>query len=681
MTAEPHTRLRYFCSPQHEDSAFFPIIGQLERAAGFAHEDDSQSKLDKLDVVLAATATSREDAALIADLLSLPDDGRHPTLTLAPAQRRQKTMEALGTQIDTLTRMRSVLMIFEDAHWADPSSLELLGRIVDRIERVRVLMLVTARPEFVAPWIGRPNVTAMTISRLTQTEVVALIDRVVGNKALAANVRNDIVERADGVPLFVEEMTKAVLESDEIERTMTTIPSRASAVPATLHATLMARLDRLGDAKWVAQIGAAIGREFSHGLIAAVFQGADADLERALERLMDAGLVTQQGVEPRITYLFKHALVQDAAYGTLLREPRRALHARITGALENQFPEIASSYPEILARHCSESGLHAKAADIWGIAGNRSLERSALAEATEQLARALVLLEGLPQTAACLQKQLQLQSVRITVLMHLRGYANPDTKEALQIAQRTINNINTLGARPEDPLLLTSLLYGFWTASYVGFCAPDMHRYANELVNLSRVTEDSGTKLMALRIHANTKMFTGDLEGSLKDFDDALAIYNPTVHRTLATRFGQDAKVSALISRSYTMWMLGFPDSALSDVSNAMNEANEVKQAATFMFAFAHASWTYFQRGDYKVALESDRELVRLAKEKGSFWEAAGVMNQGRVMLMTSDAASASRQLEEGLDKWMATGTKGWVPLYLAHLAAAYAKLGDLNKT
>ena len=273
VTAEPHTRLRYFCSPQHTDSAFYPIIGQMERAAGLAHDDTAQAKLDKLDAVLAQTSTSKQDAALFAELLSLPNDGRWPTAEMPPPQRRQKTLEALSSQMEALSRQTPVLMIFEDAHWTDPTSLEAFGRAVDRVRTLRVLLIVTYRPEFEPPWIGRPHVTPLTINRLAQRDIDAMIDRVVGNKQLPANIRQDIIERTDGIPLFVEEMTKAVLEAEsegEARQTAAAVPSPVLAVPASLHASLMARLDRLGAAKEVAQIGSAIGREFSHALLAAV---------------------------------------------------------------------------------------------------------------------------------------------------------------------------------------------------------------------------------------------------------------------------------------------------------------------------------------------------------------------------------------------------------------------------
>ena len=408
LAGEPHTRLRYFCSPQHTDSAFYPIISQMERAAGFVHDDIPQARLDKLDMMLAQTSTSKQDVALFAEMLSLPNDGRYPAIDLAPEQRRQRTLEALTTQVAKLASQRPVLMIFEDAHWTDPTSLEAFGRTVDQIKTLPALLIVTFRPEFNAPWAGRSHVTSVALNRLGGRETAAIIARLVGNKELPSDVMAEIVERTDGIPLFVEEMTKAVLEADSegaARRTVAAVPSPTLSVPASLHASLMARLDRLGPAKEVAQIGAAIGREFSHALLAAVVRKPEAELGAALDRLMAAGLLFRQGVPPHATYLFKHALVQDAAYGTLLREPRRALHALIAEILETQFAEIAENQPELLARYCTEAGLIEKAALLWGKAGQRSLERSALAEASVQLTRALDQIAPYPRRQRCVVKR------------------------------------------------------------------------------------------------------------------------------------------------------------------------------------------------------------------------------------------------------------------------------------
>ena len=354
----------------------------------------------------------RQDAALLAEMLSLPNDGRYPTLELAPEQKRQKTLEALTAQLEALSQSKPVLMIFEDVHWTDPTSLETLGRTVDRLRTLGVLLIITYRPEFEAPWIGRPYVTALNLNRLGEREIAEMIDRVTGNKLLPDSVRQDIIERTDGIPLFVEEMTKAVLEAEnegDARKTAAAVPSSAIAVPASLHASLMARLDRLGPAKEVAQIGAVIGREFSHALLAAVALKKEKELQSALDALTRAGLLFRQGVPPNATYLFKHALVQDAAYGTLLREPRRVLHARIAETLDSQFADIADNQPELLARHCTEAGLIEKAAALWGKAGQRSLARSALLEGAEQLKRALDQIATLPTTPALRREEIKLQ--------------------------------------------------------------------------------------------------------------------------------------------------------------------------------------------------------------------------------------------------------------------------------
>jgi class 3 adenylate cyclase len=306
VSSEPHTRLRYFCSPQHTDSALYPVIGQMERAAGFAHNDSAPSKLDKLDALLAKTSTSKKDSALFAEMLSLVNDGRYPAIELIPEQRRQKTLEALVFQVETLTQQTPVLMIFEDAHWTDPTSLEALGRVVDRIRNRRVLLIVTSRPDIELPWVGRPHVTVLSINRLAERDIGAMIDAIIGNKQVPAEVCQDIIERTDGVPLFVEEMTKAVLEAGSEEAALLTaagIPSATLAVPASLQASLMARLDRLGPAKDVAQIAAAIGREFSHALLAAVVEKPSTELGSDLERLVHAGLLFRQGLPPHATYL------------------------------------------------------------------------------------------------------------------------------------------------------------------------------------------------------------------------------------------------------------------------------------------------------------------------------------------------------------------------------------------
>ena len=411
---EPHARLRYFCSPQHVDSAFYPIIGELERAAGFAREDDLRTILDKLDAELERRATPANEGELFANMLSLGSDGRYPEPSLTPRQRRRKTLDALVAQIEGLSRKIPTLLIFEDAQWADPSSLETLDRLVDRIEGLNALLIVTYRPEFAPAWIGRPHVTVLTLNRLTRTEIAEMIGNVAGNKPLPESVKLDIVERAGGVPLFAEEITKAMLEAaDEGSAPACAFADRVSTAPAlsaSLRASLLARLDRLGAARDIVQMAAAIGPEFSHAMLAQVTQKNEAELDPALDRLVQAGLLLRRGVAPDATYLFKHVLCQDVAYGTLLREPRRALHARIAEAMEYHSPDLASTEPEVLARHYTEAGLTEKAAVFWAKAGRHSLARSALAEAAPQLERAIALTADLPNSPAVSKLQRELRA-------------------------------------------------------------------------------------------------------------------------------------------------------------------------------------------------------------------------------------------------------------------------------
>ena len=473
LATEPHTRLRYFCSPQHTDSAFYPIIGQMERAAGLTHDDTPPAKLDKLDLLLAPTSTSKQEAALFAEMLSLPNDGRYPALDLPPPHRRQRTLEALIAQIEALTRSAPVLMIFEDAHWTDPTSLEAFGRAVDRIRTLRLLLIVTYRPEFESPWIGRPHVTALTINRWAERDIDAMIDGVVGNKHLPASVRQDIIERSDGIPLFVEEMTKAVLEAANegtAERVVAVIPSPSVAVPASLHASLMARLDRLGPAKELAQIGAAIGREFSHGLMAAVAGKPEAEVQPALDRLVAAGLLFRQGSPPHATYLFKHALVQDAAYGTLLRGPRQELHARIAAATETGMPERVEREPELLAYHYAEAGQLDTAAGYWLAAGRLAARRSANSEAVAHLRRGIAAVRGLPETVERNRLELALQLALGPALVSSRGFGDAEAstgyQRAAELARRLGDDRDRFaatggcGSRSGRRVLATTCAYG-----------------------------------------------------------------------------------------------------------------------------------------------------------------------------------------------------------------------------
>jgi predicted ATPase len=576
-----------------------------------------------------------------------------------------------------------VLMIFEDAHWTDPTSLEAFGRIVDGIKALPVLLIVTFRPEFNAPWVGQSHVTSLTLNRLAEREAAAIIAGLAGNKVLPADVLAEIVERTDGIPLFVEEMTKAVLEAESegaARRTVAAAPSPALAVPASLHASLMARLDRLGPAKEVAQIGSAIGREFSHALLASVARKPEADLGSALERLVQSGLLSRQGMPPQANYLFKHALLQDAAYGTLLREPRRGLHARIAQTLESEFAEIAESRPELLAHHCTEAGLIEKAAGLWGQAGQRSLALSALVEAAAQFTRAISQIATLPGTPALRHEQIKLQVALITPLIHVKGYAAAETKAAAEQARLLIERAEALGEPPEDSLLLFSVLYAFWGANYVAFNGDVICDLAAQFLALAEKQRATGPLMIGHRLMGTSLLLTGNIAEGRAHLDQAIALYDPVEHRPLVTRFGQDARVSALSYRSWTLWLLGYPDAALRDADDALRKAREIGQAATLMYALFHVAIPYTLCGKHAAVAAQAQEIVALAEEKGSpLWKAAGIMNQGNVLALAGRASDAIEMLISGIATYRTTGATNFSQIYLPRLARAHAELGQFE--
>ena len=684
VAAEPHTRLRYFCSPQHTDSALYPVISQMERAAEFTYDDNTQARLDKLDALLAQTFTPRQDAALFAEMLSLPNDGRYLTLDLIAQLRRQRTLEALTTQVEVLSRSNPVLTIFEDAHWIDPTSLEALGRTVDRLRTLGVLLVITYRPEFEPPWIGRPHVTALTLNRLGEREIGAMIDRVTGNKPLPLAIKHDIIERTDGVPLFAEEMTKAVLEAESEETAkgaVATIPSPSIGVPASLHASLMARLDRLGSAKEIAQIGATMGREFSYALLQAVVRKPEAELQSALDRIIATGLMFRQGMPPHTTYLFKHALIQDAAYGTLLREPRRALHARIAETLESQFAEIAETQPELLARHYTDAGLTDEAAHFWGKAGLRSLERSALVEAIGQLTRALDQIADLPATPALRREQINLQVALITPLIHVKGYAAPETRAAAERARLLIERAEALGEAPEDPLLMFSVLYAFWVANFLAFNGDLCRDLAAHFLALAEKQGGSVALMVGHTVMGTTLVFTGDIAESRLHLDQAIALYDPAEHRPLATWFGQDAGVAILSYRAMALWMLGYPEAALADTKGMLSDARMIGQAGTLMYALIHASRIYLFCGDYTAGNAIVDECITLAEEKNAvFWKASAIMLKGRFLIATGKASDAVHAMASASPGWRSSGSTAYASSAFSALSSAYADLGQFDE-
>jgi predicted ATPase len=417
-------------------------------------------------------------------------------------------------------------------------------------------------------------------------------------------------------------------------------------------------------------------------MLAAVARKPEPEVASALDRLIATGLLFRQGVPPHASYLFKHALVQDAAYGTLLREPRRALHARIAETLETQFGEIAENQPELLARHCTEAGLIKKAAMLWGKAGQRSLEHSALVEAIEQLTRGLDQFATLRGTPALRREQIKLQVALITPLIHIRGWAAPETKAAAERAHLLIEQTEALGEPPEDPLLLFSVLYALFAANFVAFNGDAVRGFAEQVVALAEKQESAVPLMIGHRLMGMSLLYSGDFTEGRVHFDRAIAFYNPAAHRRLATQFWQDLRVAILCYRSFALWMLGYPEAALADTEHALKDAREIDHAATLMHTLANATWTHTLCRNNEILKTLTDELVVLSDKKGSlYWKAVGKVLQGQVLLaLTGKASDALQTITSALTAYRSTGATGQQTVYLSNLATAYAELGQLDE-
>jgi class 3 adenylate cyclase len=577
LEGEPHTRLRYFCSPYHQDSALFPFIGQLERAAGFEHDDTPAARLDKLERLLAANAPAEGDVPALAELLSLPFGSRYAPLELAPQRKKEKIFQALLRQLAGLVRRQPVLMIFEDLHWADPTSRELLDVTIEQIETRPVLLIATFRPEFQPPWTGQPHVTTLSLRRLGRQESGELMRGITGASAVLSDaVVDEIVERSDGVPLFLEELTKAVVETaisgaDPRMGTVAFVPATSPAVPATLHASLTARLDRLGPAaREIAQIGAAIGREFSYELLAGVARQNAAERQDAVGRLVDAGLISQRGAPPHATFLFKHALVRDTAYSTLLRGQRRELHARIGNTLAQNFPEIVETQPEILARHFGQAGFAERACLYRERAGDRAAARSGYAEAFAHFNAGLEEAGKLPDGPERAQRQLAFLLKLGPVLTILKSAG---TEEVGNVYRRAHELGWVLGNRPD----IFRATWGLWLNANTGRRLEEARRRADELVALGQEMADEDLLLEALHCRWSTAFFRGDAAAALDGSRQGVERYRPDRHSHLAAEFGgHDPGVCAHGVQSLGYSLAGLPEEAAHHRARALSLAEQL---------------------------------------------------------------------------------------------------------
>jgi class 3 adenylate cyclase/tetratricopeptide (TPR) repeat protein len=668
LGGEPHTRLRYFCSPQHTDSALYPIIGQLERAAGFVHGDSPQARLNKLDALLAQTSTSTPDAALFAEMLSLSNDGRYPALDLTPQQRRHRTLEALGTRFQALAKQRPMLIIFEDIHWIDPTSLELLSLRIANVRAIPVLLIATSRPEFNPPWTGQSHVTSLTLNRLDERAAAAIVERIAYGNQLSKPVVAEIIERTDGVPLFVEEMAKAILESGEPQAAQiaSVVPSPSMGVPATLYASLMARLDRLGFAREIAQIGATIGREFSYELLAAVTGRQDHELATALERLTDAGLVFQQGTIPHATFLFKHALVQDTAYSTLLRGPRRDLHARIAVVLEERFRENVAARSEVLAQHYDQAGMVDKAVTGWLRAGQQAIARSAMMEGIAQLHKGLTLLSQLPDGAQRQQYELDLQIALGRALMATRGYAAPEVGESFARARQLCDQLN----RPQ----FVPVLYGKWLHHFLRAELDRAREGADNMLLLGEDRTDVTLKVLGYRTLGMVSFCLGDLADSRDNLERALALYDPAHLAYYATLSPSNAYLVMRLWSSRALGCLGYLDQARTESEMVLAEARRLGHSFSLTAAIVEICIAEWGLRTPEGLLALADELVSLAAEQFRMFEPQGMMFRG--WCLTALGQDETELIKRSLAAFRATGSSLWVPFFLTLLADAYGMAG-----
>ena len=678
LHVEPHFRQRYFCSPYRQDSALFPFIDQIGRAAGLAPDDPPASRLEKLEVLLARGSISDEDVAFLADLLSLPGSERHPLPNLSPQRKKEKTLEALIRQLEGLACRQPVVMVFEDAHWIDPTSRELLDLIVERVRDLLVLLIVTFRPEFQPPWTSEPHVTMLVLNRLDRRNRTALIKQIAGRKALPDEVIAQIVERTDGVPFFVEELTKSVLESELLREEeghyVLDSPLPLLAIPTSLQASLMARLDRLASVRHVAQIGAVIGRWFRYTLIRAVSGLSEEELQTSLARLVASELVFQTGTPPDAVYTFKHVLVQEAAYSSLLRNTRQHLHGQIAAALEAHLPEMMDSQPELFARHYTAAGLVEKSVSYWSKAARRSAARSALAEAAAQFQKTLEQLTRLPDTPERQRQELEIWSASGAVLQAVKGNAAPETGHAYTRARRLWEQLGS-------PVEFLGVPFGL-SLHHVFRGELDLAlRLDEDLLRLSRQRNDSAGLVLGHYSTGRDLMFAGRLALSRSHLEAAPALYDPLAHCSLVHQAGTHPQ---LVSRSvlgFVLFGLGYPDQALTQSSAAIAEARRLAHPPSLAVNLSIGARLLSLVGDNPALDERADQLVEVATEQGfPHWRGEGTIFRGWVKVRNGDVAEGISLLRSGTGIYRATGAEMFMPHYIALLARASEIAGQVEE-
>ena len=669
VRTEPHFLVRYQCSPYHGDSALYPVIQQLAHAAGFAADDDLDRRLDRLEALLCrATDDVGEVAPVVAALIGLDATSRYGVLTMTPQQRRNRTLAIIIDQLTGLAGRKPVMWVIEDAHWIDPTTLELIEFALDRVQSLGALMLITARPTFVASFASHPVVTRLALNRLARAATQAIVARIAHGKRLPEALLDEIAARTDGVPLFVEEMTKAVIESGALRETADAYhldgPLSALAIPTTLHDSLMARLDRLQPVKEVAQTAAVIGRSFDHRTIAALAARSEGELGDAMRRLVEAELVFRRGTPPDATYLFKHALVRDAAYESLLKARRVALHARLLDVLESQ----GDAAPEVKAQHAEAAGLAERALDHWQEAGTQALARPAYKEAIASLENGVRLCRALGEGVQWKRREQSLHLQLGQALIANQSYSAPATLRAFERALVLADELGNVS-------LQLPAVFGQWAGHYIA--STGSAKLAERYAVLAETQPEIGPRLVGLRMLGLECFHAGRFKESLALVRKALDSYDPVAHRDLAGRFGHDPRTAAANYLVWNLWHLGFPDEAARTIEDNLqwtrqvNHANTTGIALCFGVAIPHI---WLRRPDRVES--AAREGLRLAEGVSlALWHAWAQVHLGWA-LSQQGTAPGVEEIEAGLREARQVGAGRFEPFHLSLAADAYARAG-----
>ena len=673
LQPEPHLRLHCRCSPLHASSPLYPVTDQLERAAGFVHDDSAGRKLDKLEALLvAATADVAEVAPLFAALLSIPAAGRYPTLALTPQAQRDRTLAALLSQLEGLARKQPVLLVFEDAHWSDPTSLDLLDLVVARLRVLPVLMIVSFRPEFPPPWTGDDHVTTLTLDRLEAAQARAVVEQLRKARPLSADAIDEVVAKADGVPLFLEELTKAVLEASlfEHEGGREWRGGRAAAliIPASLQDSLVARLDRLAPVREVAQTAACLGRDFDHALLAAVSPLPGPKLVEALDLLVAAELLFRIGVAPGARYSFKHALVRDVAYATLLNSRRQQLHARIVSVLEEQFPGRARTQPQILAQHCAEAGLTAQAIEYWHEAGLAAARRSALKEAMTQLRRGLELVPRLPDTLDRDARELGLQVALGATLLASKGEAGPEIGRAYRRARDLYRRTGKTEFEP-------AVLWGLWHNHMNRAELPLAREVAADHLRSAEQRGSVVGEALGHRCALVVDLFAGEFASALRHLDRIRALTPP--RQGCPDEILLDPWITALSMAPWAMLLQGDRDRALECSREALTATRAAGRPYMLAVVLHHQNVFSQLLGDRQAVEERTAELLLLAREHGfAHWHATATLLHGWAVARRGALAEGIDMMRVGLAAKRATGSRLKIPYYQGLMASLLSRAG-----